>query len=47
MIGIVPKELLDKTKEEIRAYLSEQYPDKEIDSITQHEIVLSEKETFK
>lgn len=46
MIGIVPKELLDKTKEEIRAYLSEQYPDKEIDSITQHEIVLSEKETL-
>ena len=43
MIGIVPEELLDKTKEEIRAYLSNQYPDKEIDSITQHEIVLSEK----
>ena len=43
MIGIVPEELLDKTKEEIRTYLSEKYPDKEIDSITQHEIVLSEK----
>ena len=43
MIGIAPKELLDKTKEEIRTYLSEKYPDREIDSITQHEIVLSEK----
>ena len=43
MIGIVPEELLDKTKEEIRTYLSDKYPDKEIDSITQHEIVLSEK----
>ncbi|WP_286317163.1 hypothetical protein [Romboutsia ilealis] len=43
MIGSVPEELLDKTKEEIRTYLSEKYPDKEIDSITQHEIVLSEK----
>lgn len=43
MIGIVPEELLDKTKEEIRTYLSEKYPDKEIDSITQYEIVLSEK----
>lgn len=44
MIGIVPENLLDKTKEEIRTYLSETYPDKEIDSITQYEIVLSEKE---
>ena len=43
MIGIAPEELLNKTKEEIRTYLSEKYPDKEIDSITQHEIVLSEK----
>lgn len=43
MIGIVPEELLDKTKEEIRTYLSEKYPDKDIDSITQYEIVLSEK----
>ena len=47
MIGFAPKELLDKTKEEIRTYLSEQYPDKEIDSITQHQIVLSEKAPLK
>ena len=47
MIGFAPKELLDKTKEEIRTYLSEQYPDKEIDSITQHQIVLSEKAHLK
>ena len=43
MLGLAPQELLDKTKEEIRKYLSEKYPDKEIDSITQYEIVLSEK----
>ena len=43
MIGIAPKELMGKTKEEIRTYLSDKYPDKEIDSITQYEIVLSEK----
>lgn len=47
MIGIAPEELLNKTKEEIRTYLSEKYPDKEIDSITQHEIVLSEKAPLK
>ena len=47
MIGIAPQELLNKTKEEIRTYLSETYPDKEIDSITQHEIVLSEKAPLK
>lgn len=47
MIGIAPKDLLDKTKEEIRTYLYEQYPDKEIDSITQHQIVLSEKDPLK
>ena len=43
MIGIAPKELMGKTKDEIRTYLSDKYPDKEIDSITQYEIVLSEK----
>ena len=43
MIGIAHKELMGKTKEEIRTYLSDKYPDKEIDSITQYEIVLSEK----
>ena len=44
MLGLAPQELLDKTKEEIRKYLSKKYPDKEIDSITQHQIVLSEKD---
>ena len=43
MIGLVPEELMGKTKDEIRTYLSDKYPDKEIDSITQYEIVLSEK----
>ncbi len=47
MLGLAPEELLNKTKEEIRAYLSKQYPDKEIDSITQHQIVLSEKTPLK
>ena len=47
MLGLAPKELLNKTKDEIRTYLSEQYPDKEIDSITQHQIVLSEKAPLK
>ena len=43
MIGLVPEELMGKNKDEIRTYLSDKYPDKEIDSITQYEIVLSEK----
>ena len=40
MIGIVPEELLDKTKEEIRTYLSEKYPDKEIDSTQKNNLIL-------
>lgn len=43
MVGLVPEELIGKTKDEIRTYLSDKYPGKEIDSITQYEIVLSEK----
>ena len=45
MLGSIPSDLLDKTKEEIISYLNEKYPDREIESITQYEIVLSEKET--
>ena len=46
MLGSFPSDLLNKTKEEITAYLNEKYPDREIESITQYEIVLSEKEVY-
>ena len=46
MLGSIPSDLLNKTKEEITAYLNEKYPDREIESITQYEIVLSEKEVY-
>lgn len=46
MIGSIPSELLNKTKEEITAYLNEKYPYREIESMTQYEIVLSEKEVY-
>ena len=46
MLGSISSELLNKTKEEIIAYLNEKYPDREIESITQYEIVLSEKEVY-
>lgn len=42
MVGIVPKELLDKTQDEITAYLEEKYPDRTIESIGKSKIVLSE-----
>lgn len=42
MIGIVPKELLNKSEEEIRAYLSDKYPDRNIESVQKSKIVLSE-----
>lgn len=42
MLGTVPKELLNKTKEEIISYLNDKYPNREIESMTQYEIVLSE-----
>ncbi|MGL6107954.1 hypothetical protein [Romboutsia sp.] len=47
MLGTVPKELLDKSKEEIVAYLNNKYPDRKIESMTQYEIVLSETEVPK
>ena len=46
MLGSIPSDLLNKTKEEITSYLNEKYPDREIESITQYEIVLSEKEVY-
>lgn len=42
MIGIVPTDLLNKSEEEIRAYLSDRYPDRNIESIKKNKIVLSE-----
>lgn len=42
MIGLIPKELLNKSEEEIRNYLTTNYPQKNIDSITYGQIVLSE-----
>ena len=42
MIGLIPKELLNKSEEEIRNYLTINYPQKNIDSITYGQIVLSE-----
>lgn len=42
MIGLIPKELLNKSEEEIRNYLKNAYPDKNIDSITYGQIVLSQ-----
>lgn len=42
MIGMVPKELLNKDEEEIKEYLSEKYPDRNIESIKKNKIILSE-----
>lgn len=42
MIGLIPKELLNKSEQEIRDYLTTNYPQKNIDSITYGQIVLSE-----
>lgn len=44
MLGSVPTELLDKTKEEILSYFKEKYPERNVESITQYEIVLSQTE---
>ena len=40
MLGTIPKDLLDKTKDEIVSYLSEKYPNKDIVSMNQYEIIL-------
>lgn len=41
MLGTVPKDLLNKSKDEIVSYFNEIYPDKEIASMNQYEIILS------
>ena len=40
MLGTVPKDLLNKSKDEIVAYFKEKYPNKEIASMNQYEIIL-------
>lgn len=42
MLGTVPKGLLNKTQGEIVSYLKDKYPDKNIESIGEYEIVLSD-----
>ncbi|HSQ90372.1 hypothetical protein [Romboutsia sp.] len=42
MIGTIDKVLLDKSEDEIVAYLKDKYPDREIESLGKYEIVLSE-----
>ncbi len=42
MIGIIPKELLNKSEEEIKSYLLDKYPNRNIESIQKSKIVLSE-----
>lgn len=42
MLGTVDKSLLDKSEEEIVAYLENKYPDRKIESLSKFEIVLSE-----
>lgn len=44
MIGTVPKELLDKSEEEIIAYFKEKYPNREVQNINKYEIILTEVE---
>ena len=38
--GTIPKDLLNKSKDEIVAYFKEKYPNKEIASMNQYEIIL-------
>ena len=40
MIGTIPKDLLNKSKDEIVEYFKEKYPNKEIASMNQYEIIL-------
>lgn len=41
MLGTIPKDLLNKSKDEIVSYFKEKYPNKEIASMNQYEIILS------
>ena len=45
MIGTIPKDLLNKSKDEIVAYFKNKYPNKEIASMNQYEIILSNSKT--
>lgn len=47
MLGTVPKELLNKTEDQIVSYLEEKYPDKGIERIGKYEIVLSDSKESK
>ena len=40
MLGTIPRDLLDKSKDEIVSYFKDKYPDKEIASMNQYEIIL-------
>ena len=40
MLGIIPKDLLNKSKDEIVSYFKDKYPNKEIASMNQYEIIL-------
>lgn len=40
MIGTIPKDLLNKSKDEIVSYFKDKYPNKEIASMNQYEIIL-------
>lgn len=42
MIGTIDKVLLDKSEEEIVAYLKDKYPNREIESLGKHKVLLSE-----
>lgn len=42
MIGTIPQELINKSKDEIVAYLKDKYPDRTIENMSKYEIVLSE-----
>lgn len=42
MLELIDKNLLNKTEKEITAYLTEKYPDRTIDSINKHKIILTE-----
>lgn len=44
MIGTVPKELLDKSEDEIVAYFEDKYPNREVQSVDKYQIVLTEVE---
>lgn len=46
MIGTVDKALLNMSKDEIELYLKDKYPQRQIESISKYEIVLSEIEKY-